>query len=286
MKKKWLGLVMLAVASVVFAACGSNSASTDSSGSGKNSSDSDTTENLLAKIQKKGTIVMGTSADFAPFEFKTLVDGKDTIVGSDVELGKAIAKELGVKLKIVDMEFKSLISAMQAGQVDMIISGMSSTPERKKNVDFSVNYYNPPQVVVVRKADVDKYTTIASMDGKKIGVQTGSLQEEIQKDQFPKTKAVSVAKVPNLIMELNSGSVDGVILEKTIAEAYIEQNPDLTLSEITPESSDDEAFAVAMPKDSTELKAKIDTLIGKLQADGTIDKQIQEAVKLSNESAE
>ena len=90
---------------------------------------------------------LGTNAAFPPFEY---VEGKD-IVGFDITMGQKIARDYGAKLEVIDMEFNSLIAALQSGVIDFIAAGMSVTEERKKNVDFSDDYYSSKQVVIVRK---------------------------------------------------------------------------------------------------------------------------------------
>lgn len=135
---KKMKLVIAAVLSlVVLAACGGNSDTKDSSAA--------KTESALDAIKEKGKLVVGTSADFAPFEFKTLVDGKDTIVGSDIDMVKAIGEKLGVEVEFMDMQFDAVLVALQQNKVDIAVSGISATAERKKSFDFSTPYYNPPQ---------------------------------------------------------------------------------------------------------------------------------------------
>lgn len=90
------------------------------------------TDSSLTKLQKKGTLVMGTSPDYPPYEFQATVHGKTKIVGMDVAVGEKIAKDLGVKLVVKSMSFDSLLVALQTGKVDMVISGMNPTAARKK----------------------------------------------------------------------------------------------------------------------------------------------------------
>ena len=111
----------------------------------------------LEKIKASGKIILGTSADYPPYEFHALVDGKDTIVGFDIELAKEIAKDLGVELEIKDMSFDGLLAALVSGNVDMVISGMTPTEERRQNVDFSEIYYQAVHGAVIRVADEAKY---------------------------------------------------------------------------------------------------------------------------------
>ena len=104
----------------------------------------------MDKIKEKGKIVIGTSADYPPYEFHKSIDGKDTIVGFDIEIAKEIAKDLGVELEIKDMKFDGLLAALQTGNIDFVAAGMNPTEDRKKNVDFSKIYYTAVQCVVIR----------------------------------------------------------------------------------------------------------------------------------------
>ncbi|MDK2806676.1 MAG: arginine/lysine/histidine transporter system substrate-binding protein, partial [Thermoanaerobacterium sp.] len=136
-------------------------------------------QSTLSRVKKSGVIVMGTSADFQPFEFHKLVNGKDTIMGFDVDLANAIAKKLGVKLEIKDIDFTGLIPALQSGQIDMAIAGMNATPDRKKNVDFSDEYYNSEQVLVVKSSS--SINNLKDLNGKTVAVQLGTTSDDAAK---------------------------------------------------------------------------------------------------------
>lgn len=132
------------------------------------------TDNSLTKIEKKGTLVMGTSPDYPPYEFQATVHGKTKIVGMDVAVGQKIAKDMGVKLVVKSMSFDSLLVALQTGKVDMVISGMNPTPARRKNVAFTHTYYQGGYSIVINKSDKGIYKNKDSFVGKTIGAQTGS----------------------------------------------------------------------------------------------------------------
>ena len=111
---------------------------------------------VLKKIKKSGELVVGTSADYPPLEFTASENGKTKYVGVDIELAKDIAKDLGVKLVIKNMSFDSLLVALETGKVDMVISAMTPTPERKQSVAFSKIYYKPSgEYFLVNKKDVN-----------------------------------------------------------------------------------------------------------------------------------
>lgn len=253
---------------------------------GSQKSEGDSQSKALDAVKDAGVLKVGMSADFAPFEFHSMVDGKDKIVGADVDLANAIADDLGVDIEFMDMEFNAVLSSLEQGKVDIAISGISATPERKKSFDFSDNYYNPPQKVIVNKKNADKFTSIDSLKGKKVGAQKGSVQEDVVKQQLPDAQMVSVAKVPNLIIELNQGSIDALVVEETVGASYISQNPGLQFADIDLKSSKDEAYSIALPKDSGTLKTEIDKIIKKLNDSGKIEEFVQKNIELANKNAD
>ncbi|WP_407857037.1 transporter substrate-binding domain-containing protein [Enterococcus hailinensis] len=277
--KKITGLVITLAALFTLAACGGSSSSTDASSSAK-------TENQLAAIKKSGVLKVATSADYAPFEFHTMVDGKDKIVGADIDLVNEIAKELGVKAEVSDMSFNTVLASLNQGKSDIAISAISATKERKEQFDFTDNYYNPPQVVIINKKNKDKFTSLDSLKDQQVGAQKGSIQEDIVKTQIKDAKLVSIEKVPNMVVEVNSGSLDAMVVEKTIAESYVQQNPDLMVADIDLEPSSDEAFAIALPKGSEELQTELNKIIKKLNDEGKIDEYVKTNHELAEKSAE
>ena len=112
-------------------------------------------------IKEKKKIVVATESEFAPFEFKSLVNGKDTLVGADIELAKAIGEKLGVKVEFSVMSFDNVLANVQSGKADIAIAGISVTDERKKVYDFSDSYYTSENVVIVKKDKVNDYTSTA-----------------------------------------------------------------------------------------------------------------------------
>ena len=129
----------------------------------------------LERVQEEGVLVVGTSADFPPFEFYAEVDGERQVVGMDMMIAQKIADDLGVELEIQDIGFDSLLPALEARNVDIVIAGMTPTEERRKSVDFSEIYFKTFQNIMIRAEDKDVYTSIESLKGLPIGVQSGSL---------------------------------------------------------------------------------------------------------------
>ena len=135
MKKGLLKLVLGTMSILALAACGNTSDTADSSAT--DSAASTATTDKLQEIKDKGKLVMGTSADYPPYEWHLIKDGKDEIIGFDIDIAQAIADELGVELEVKDMAFDGLIPALSTGKIDMIIAGMNATEERKQSVDFT-----------------------------------------------------------------------------------------------------------------------------------------------------
>lgn len=278
--KKITGLVMTLVALFTLTACGKgNDKTSDSSSNAKS-------EDQLAAIKKAGVLKVATSADYAPFEFHTMVDGKDKIVGADIDLVNEVAKELGVKAEVSDMSFNTVLASLKEGKSDIAISAISATKERKEQFNFTDNYYNPPQVLIINKKNQDKLTDLSSLKDKQVGAQKGSIQEDIVKSQIKDAKLVSIEKVPNMVVEVNSGSLDAMVVEKTIAESYVQQNPDLMIANIDLKPSKDEAFAIALPKGSDKLQTELNKIIKKLNDEGKIDEYVKQNHELAEKSAE
>lgn len=272
--KKFFGMLTVLFALATLGACGSSN--TTAQGQEKDQ---------LAAIKKSGVLKVATSADYAPFEFHTMVDGKDKIVGSDIDLAKAIAKELGVKAEVSDMNFNTVLASLKEGKADLAISAISATDERKQQFDFTDNYYNPPQVVIINKKNKEIYRNANDLKDKNVGAQKGSIQEELVKTQLKGAKLVTIDKVPNMIVEVNQGSLAATVVEKTIAESYIAQNPDLMIADISLEPAPDEAFAIALPKESSQLQKELNQIIKKLNDEGKIEEFIQQNNELAEKIA-
>lgn len=239
----------------------------------------------LTEIKDKGELVVGLSADYAPYEFYTMVDGKKTIVGFDVELAKEIAKDLGVELTLKEMKFDALLTALPAGQIDMIISGMNPDEERAKVMDFSDIYYTAQHGVLVNKKDLDKYKSAEDLKSVRVGAQMGSTQADIVKKKIKAEKPTLLANVNNLILELKSGKIDALVTEKPVAEMAIKNNNELALSKI--EFKDETGGnAVAVKKGEKELVEQVNKTIKRLKDSGDLDKFIVDANELASKQIE
>ncbi|MDO5707453.1 MAG: transporter substrate-binding domain-containing protein [Andreesenia angusta] len=232
----------------------------------------------LEKIKEKGEVVLGTSADYPPFEF---MDKEGNFLGMDIEIAKELAKDMGVELKIQDMQFESLITALNANKVDMILSGMNPTEERRENVDFSDIYYESKHFMIVREADLDKIKKEEDLKGKKIGVQLGTTQEKLAKEKFKDSEFEVLPAIPDLIMLLENNKVDAVVTEDAVAENYANVNDKLSLNGLSYEDSES-GVSVAVRKNNPELVEQLNKTIKRLNDEGKIKEFYNEAVEISS----
>lgn len=227
-------------------------------------------EDQLDVIKKRGELRVGLSADYAPYEFERTVNGKREYVGIDIELAKKIAKDLGVELKIVNMQFDSLLGSLKTGKIDVIISGMSPTPERKKEVDFTDEYMQVKQRMVVQKKNQQKLKTVEDFKGKGVAAQKQTTQEELAQTELPESNLTSLTRLPEAIMSLNTGKVDGVIMEGPVADAYLSQNTQLAYSDLEFGNAD-KGTAIALQKDSSKLLDALNASIKEVNDQKLID---------------
>ena len=268
--KKIIATAVLGIMTMGLAGCGSS-----------NDKNSASKTDLLEKIQKNGKLVVGMSADYAPYEFHYIDEnGKDVIGGFDVDIANEIANKIGVNLVIQEMDFDALVSALPAGKVDLVISGMNPTEERAKVVDFSEVYYNSKHGILVRAEDADKYQTFADLEGAKVGVQLGSTQEKIAKTEIPNVNLQQLSNINNLILELKAGKVDAIVMEKPVAEMAVKSNPELAVGKpIYEEQTGGNAVGIA--KNNTQLLAKVNEVITELNESGKMDEYIEKANELA-----
>ncbi|MDQ0204552.1 basic amino acid ABC transporter substrate-binding protein [Pectinatus haikarae] len=251
--KKILFLCMTALMSVAMltAGCGDNAADRDSSSSSS-----------TAK-----TLKIGSSADFAPFEFQ----GADSneYQGFDMDLIRAIGKEMGTDVEINNIAFDGLIPALQSGNIDIAISGMSITDERKQQVGFSDPYYDSGLTIAV-KADNNDINSFADLKGKKIAVQIGTTGAEEAK-KIPDAQVKEMNSSADTFLELKAGNVDAVVNDKPVNDYYMVKNSDNTVKRVG-EKLTSESYGIAVKKDNTKLVGELNAALKKLKENGEYNK--------------
>ncbi len=214
-----------------------------------------------------GVLTMATNAYFPPYEY---YEGEN-VIGIDVEIAQAVADKLGLTLKVEDMEFDSIITAVQGGKADMGLAGMTITEERKKNVSFSDSYATGVQVVIV-KEDSEIATPDDLAGGKKIGVQLGTTGDTYASDTpenggYGEENVEQYSKGADAVMALVQGKVDAVIIDNEPAKSFVESNEGLKILETEYVRED---YAAAVSKENEALLTAINGALGELKADGTI----------------
>ncbi len=218
--------------------------------------------------QEKTVLTMGTEASFPPYEF---YDG-DKIVGIDVEVAEAIAKELGMTLEVIDMEFGAINTAVQTGKVDMGMAGMTVTEERLKSINFSNSYATGIQSVIVKEGSKIKSVDDLFVKGNNyvIGVQTATTGDIYSSDDFEAAGLATVERYKmgtDAVMALQVGKIDCVIIDNEPAKAYAKLNKGLVILDTEYVS---EEYAISIAKDNDALLEKVNAALEKLKQDGTL----------------
>lgn len=220
--------------------------------------------------KEDNTLIMGTNATFPPYEY---VDDDGNIVGIDAEIAAAIAEKLGMELEIKDMEFDSLITACAGGSVDVVLAGMTVTDERKESVNFSDSYATGIQVIIVK--DGSEIAAYEDLEGKMIGVQSGTTGDIYCTDEFGQDNVKQFANGALAVEALKNDQVDCVIIDNEPAKAFVAANEGLKILESEYAVED---YAIAIAKENDELLEKINDAMAELKADGTIDKIVNKYI--------
>ena len=274
--KKIFAVLMAAVLLVscvaVFAACDKD----DNKGNTETAADT-TPETNAATTPVEGekpVLKMGTNAYFKPYEYYE----EEKIIGIDAEIAAAIAEKLGMTLEIVDMEFDSIITAVNAGSVDFGMAGMTVTEDRLKEIDFTISYANGVQAIIVKEdspitcAD-DLYAEGAAY---KVGVQLGTTGDIYATDDFGSENVTTYSNGNEAVLALKGGSVDCVIIDNEPAKALVAANAGLKILETAYANED---YAICIKKGNTELLEKVNGAIKELTQDGTIAAIVAKYIK-------
>lgn len=274
--KKIISLIAVAAMVLSMAACGSKDADNESKAPANNSAAEETSApEEEANKAEGGTLIMATNAAFPPYEY---VDG-DEIVGIDAEIAQAIANDLGMTLQIDDMDFDSIVTAVQTGKADMGVAGMTVTEDRLKNVNFSDSYATGVQVIIVTE-DSD----IASPDdleGKLIGVQQGTTghiycADTPENGGYGEENVMAYPNGASAVEALKTGKVDCVVIDNEPAKAFVAANEGLKILDTEFVTED---YAIAISKDNEELLEQVNASLAKLKEDGTLQDIIDKYIK-------
>lgn len=280
--------LMLALACVLsLAACGSkaqtaDTAPTDTAPADAADAAAESETPVVDAIKAKGELVVGTSADYPPYEFHTEIDGVDTIVGFDIAIAQNFADALGVELKVVDMPFDSLLIGLGKGEFDLVMAGMTANDERRKAADFTDVIFANDQIVMIRKEDADKYTKIEDLVGHKVGAQTGSDPMKLAQESYGAENIVGLVKNQDLVMELKAGKIDAIQTTSMTAIPYANANDDLMIQDLG-FPMNEAGFSGAVPKNEPDFLAFLNEQLAVMKEQGLIEQYVTEAQALANE---
>lgn len=214
-------------------------------------------QSSLQKIKSRGTLIVGMISSNPPYEFQTTENGKDKLRGSDLLLIKKLAKQMHVKYQIKSMDMNGLLPALQANKVDMLVTSLSPTPERKKAATFSKIYYKSTNTLVVRKQDLSKYNKNTKLFNKAtIAVVNSSTQQPMIQKLFPQAHLKMLGTIPDLALAVNNKKADAFSIDLPTTALLLKQNKNLRETNFRHEDASAGA-AIAMPKHTTKDLVKI-----------------------------
>lgn len=266
-KMKKLGAVAASLAfagALALTGCGNSDAPADAAGSA-DASGSDTMQ-----LVTDGTLTIGTSAEYEPFEY--MEDGE--YKGFDLELAQAIADDLGLELKIENVDFDTIVPGVASGtKYDMGIAAITATPEREKEVGFTDSYYMDDQAIVTMADNTeitgDNYADALNAEGVKIAVQSGSTAEAFAKENFPNAELVPFKNATDCFAAVQSSQADALVANRSVAAQLVATS--FSNEQVIKQISTGEEYAIAVNKDNTALLDALNDSIAKLTEDGTVD---------------
>lgn len=241
-----------------------------------------------AGASAKEKITFATSADYPPFEFIVLDENNEQkYVGIDVSVASVIADDLGKELSVMNMDFDSLMAALQKGDADFVLAAIEKTPERLEAADFSDPYYTdlPPMVLVKADKAAEFNDAATSFEGKSVGAQTGTTKAEIVTNDLTGANLVALTSVNDLVNQLVYDKIDAVVLDGAVALQYAQSNDSLAVAEVS--LGEAYPYCVAVQKgDPRNLLPSINATIAKLLSEDKITAFAAEADAISDQAIE
>lgn len=237
----------------------------------------------LERIKAAGKLIVGTSADYPPYEFHLLPELESEMVGIDIDIAEAIAADLNVKLEIKDIVFSKLFDELAAGNIDIALAGLTPTESRRHIVDFSIPYYQAIQNMLIRVEDKDRIKLLEDLRGKVVATQKGSIQEDMARNLVSGATFLLLENIDELVAALLQKKVDAVILEKPVAETFAANEKGLLNLECGTDSLP-LGSAAAVRKGDADLLARINEILEKLIQENKITESLQAAKVLADKA--
>lgn len=236
-----------------------------------------------------GELIMGTSADYAPFEFMYPDESGEMVFGGiDVFAADYIAQAMGKTLKVENMSFDYLLASLQKGDYDIVMAAMEATDERKNAADFSDPYYTDYPAMILVKADkADSFKTLADFDGLSVAAQTATTKEQIVTESMPGANLVSLQNVNDIINQLVNDKIDAAVVDGSVALNFVATNPDLAVASASDELGSAEPYCIAVQKgDPKGLLPAINAAIAQMTAENKIEEFKAQSDELSGIAVE
>ncbi|MCL1987807.1 MAG: transporter substrate-binding domain-containing protein [Firmicutes bacterium] len=271
-------ITMLAIIGVFgFAACGDNAQGTADIAAGIAAMDAESPVGGDA-------LIMGTSADFPPFEF--IAEGGQgrhgQYDGIDVAIAVRIAERLGRELVIQDAPFDSLLLSLTAGSIDFVASAMTITEERQQSVAFSVPYFEAMQYIIVRADNENDVQGVDDLNFLIVGVQLGTTGDMFATNNLY-NEPIRYQRVSEAIMALRAGQLDALIIDSALALMFAgDSATDLTIVR-DDAAFEGEYYGIATRHEDTELMATINEVINEMTANGEIDALFAEFIGFADD---
>lgn len=258
--KKLLAVILTVAMVFAFTACGGGS----------------TDENGLSTVEA-GKLHMATNAAFPPYE---MTDDSGGFEGIDVEIAEKIAAKLGLELVVDDMDFSSVLTSVQGGKADIAMAGLTVTPDRQKNVDFTDSYATGVQVVIVPE-DSDIKTVDDLANDKMIGTQEGTTgyiycSDTPENGGYGEDHVIAYTNGATAIQALLAGKVNAVVIDSQPAKEFVAANDGLKILETEFVSED---YAIGISKDNPELLDAVNNALKELIEDGTVQEILDKYIK-------
>ena len=275
--KKFLALMLAMLMALSLVACGGGNNAADDNNANNGGDDDAMTK-----------LVLGTSADYAPFEFMYPDESGEMVYGGiDVSVAQYIADEMGVELQVENMGFDYLLTSLDKGDFDIVLAAMEATPDRLENADFSDPYYTDvPPAILVKADKADQYKTLADFNGKSIGAQTATTKLDMV-NEMEGVNPVALQSVLDLVNELVYDKVDAILVDGGVAKQYAEANPDLVIADASAELGEPAPYCVAVQKgDPKGLLPAINAAIAKMNEAHMLETFIADADSLADVAVE
>jgi len=218
---------------------------------------------ITQAIIEKGSIIIGTDATYPPMEY---LDSSENMIGYDVDLGKRIAEELGVTAEFKNIAWDDLFTSLKNSEVDIIISAVTITQERKDEYDFSIPYINAGQVIITQISNTEISTT-NDLSGKKIAVQEGTTNEEEALKHTSEDLVIKYKSFEEAAQSLVNGESDAIFSDLTNAKGIVDENPTLIIAS-DPFTSD--FYGIVFRKGSTDIVIEVNEIIDTIRQRGVL----------------